>query len=76
MCSEATGQVRQVWPALKPAEAPYFRPGSEATGIIHSHPAVALAICYEITVPQHVGPATEAEASAYLASVAKKACRV
>ena len=58
---------------LHPDEEPYFDSGTVADSTIHSSPKVALAICYELSVPQHAQMAFDAGATAYIASVAKTA---
>ena len=52
-------------------EAPFFEPGPTSDGLIHANPAIALAICYELSVPLHAQRAAESGASIYIASVAK-----
>jgi predicted amidohydrolase len=56
---------------LHPDELPYFEPGSDSPKLIHADPAVALAICYELSVPQHAQEAHQGGAALYIASVAK-----
>lgn len=59
---------------LHPDELPFFEAGAAHVGIVQKdHKKVALAICYEISVPQHAEQAFSAGASVYLASVAKTA---
>lgn len=53
---------------LHPDEEPFFVPGSRSAGLIDG---VALAICYEISVPEHAQRASARGATVYLASVAK-----
>ena len=35
-------------------EQPFFEPGPTSDCLIHANPAIALAICYELSVPAHV----------------------
>ncbi len=58
---------------LHPDEAPFITPGFDPPTLILTAPAVALAICYELSVPQHAQDASTAGADAYVASVAKTA---
>jgi len=53
-------------------EAPFFAPGPASNGmIVHAGLQAALAICYEISVPQHARNAAKNGAEMYIASVAK-----
>lgn len=52
-------------------ETPWFFPGKNADSWICCDPKVALAICYELTVPEHAANAFHDGATAYIASVAK-----
>jgi predicted amidohydrolase len=52
-------------------EEPFFVPGTPTSGLIGIKNEVALAICYEISVPEHATAACNNGASIYLASVAK-----
>ncbi len=52
-------------------ELPFFSPAAGPLGIIDLEVRVALAICYEISVPAHVEEAVQAGGEVYLASVAK-----
>ncbi len=52
-------------------EEPFFEPGPTSDGMIHANPCVALAICYELSVPMHAQRAIESGATVYIASVAK-----
>ena len=52
-------------------EAPYFAPGDEYTGLIGSECDIGLAICYELSMPEHLARVRDAGAKIYLASVAK-----
>lgn len=56
---------------LFPDEEPFFVHGPASTGLIGKPPNIALAICYEISVPQHAKDAFKNDAKFYLASVAK-----
>ncbi|MEM1308443.1 MAG: carbon-nitrogen hydrolase family protein [Cyanobacteria bacterium P01_H01_bin.153] len=70
--------ARQVYAKqyLHADEEPFFMPGHNLTGMIATAPAVAMAICYELSVPQHAQRAVAAGAQVYLASVAKSAAGV
>ncbi|OEK02206.1 hypothetical protein BFP97_12050 [Roseivirga sp. 4D4] len=52
-------------------EDPYFVPGPTSDGIIEADKKVALAICYELTIPEHSKTANQNGAEVYIASVAK-----
>ncbi|MEM6473541.1 MAG: carbon-nitrogen hydrolase family protein [Planctomycetota bacterium] len=52
-------------------EEPFFEPGPTSDGLMHENPAIALAICYELSVPLHAQRAMDSGASVYIASVAK-----
>lgn len=52
-------------------EEPYFISGQNETHTLNHHPKVALAICYEISIPDHVEKASQTSAKIYIASVAK-----
>ena len=56
---------------LHPDEEPFFVPGPQTPGLIGD--TVALAICYELTIPEHAAAAFAHGAKIYLASVAKSA---
>lgn len=58
---------------IHPDEAPYFVPGQNATNFINNKTKIALAICYEISVPEHAEDASKQGATVYIASVAKVA---
>jgi predicted amidohydrolase len=58
---------------LDPDEEAYFQPGMAAPSLIFDDPAVAMAICFEISVPQHAQQARDAGAAVYIGSVAKTA---
>lgn len=50
-------------------EEPFFISGQNASTSIDNHPEIALAICYEISIPEHAENAKNADI--YFASVAK-----
>lgn len=52
-------------------EDPYFIPGPTTDGIIEAEKKIALAICYELTIPEHCETANQNGAEVYIASVAK-----
>ncbi|MBO3699108.1 carbon-nitrogen hydrolase family protein [Roseivirga sp. E12] len=52
-------------------EDPYFVSGPPSDGIIEADKRVALAICYELTIPEHSKAANQNGAEVYIASVAK-----
>jgi predicted amidohydrolase len=54
-------------------EEPFFIPGENITGLQINGEPVALAICYEISIPQHAADAHAGGAAFYIASVAKTA---
>jgi predicted amidohydrolase len=58
---------------LHPDELPFFSCGTEVDSTIHYDPVVSLAICYELSIPEHSQTAFAAGAKAYIASVAKTA---
>ena len=58
---------------LHPDEKPYFMPATDSPSLIIDEPRIALAICFELSVPQHAQRAIDAGASVYIASVAKTA---
>lgn len=57
-------------------EVPFFVSGPNITGIKIKETNVALAICYELSVPQHSEDAFKSGAEIYIASVAKTATGV
>ncbi len=57
-------------------ELPFFIPGQDHPGIIDHQPPIALAICYELSVPAHAQQAYQNGAGIYIASVAKSAAGV
>jgi len=56
---------------LHPEETMHFSPGKTTIGLIGPYQEVALAICYEISVPAHVKNVDKCGAKVYMASVAK-----
>jgi predicted amidohydrolase len=52
-------------------EEPFFVSGNNISGLIINDTPVALAICYEISVPEHAENASKSGAQVYIASVAK-----
>lgn len=54
-------------------EVPFFECGDQCDSSIFDDPVVALAICYELSAPEHADSAFAAGATAYIASVAKTA---
>ncbi len=66
-------EPRQVYSKqhLHADEEPYFVNGRNSSNILGNYTNIALAICYEISVPQHAQMAFENGAEIYLASVAK-----
>jgi len=52
-------------------EEPFFSSGQSSVGLIGEASNIALAICYEISVPEHAQHAFESGAQIYVASVAK-----
>lgn len=57
-------------------EEPFFVPGEGTLLFIGKEPKAALAICYEISVPEHAQNAFDSGAKIYLASVAKSSAGV
>lgn len=66
-------QSRQIYTKqyLHPDEEPFFTPGLPSSGLIGPKNEMALAICYEISVPAHATAACHNGAKIYIASVAK-----
>lgn len=66
-------QAREIYSKqyLHADEEPFFVSGQSCSGLIGEASDIALAICYEISVPQHAEAACKNGASIYLASVAK-----
>ncbi len=54
----------------------YFAPVANSSRLIHADPPIAMAICFELSIPEHATRASEAGAVAYIASVAKTASGV
>lgn len=52
-------------------EEPFFVSGSNTTSLINIETNIALAICYELSVPQHSEDAYKSGAEVYVASVVK-----
>ncbi len=52
-------------------EEPFFVSGQSTVGSIGNKPNIALAICYELSVPEHTENAFKSGAEIYIASVAK-----
>ena len=69
------GQSRQVYTKryLHPDEEAFFVSGSGTLNLLGSEGTLALAICYELSVPEHAEEASKNGAEIYLASVAKTA---
>lgn len=61
--------ISKAW--LHPDEMAFFVSGRNETRLIDSTSRVALGICYEISVPEHLEECRTAGASTYIASVAK-----
>lgn len=68
-------QPRQLYAKkyLHPDEEPYFVSGHSTVGLFGDKNNVALAICYELSVPEHAANAYHNGAMIYVASVAKYA---
>ncbi len=56
---------------LHPDEEPFFAAGQSSPDLTINDTKIALAICYEISVPQHLKTALKGGPQIYLASVAK-----
>lgn len=56
---------------LHPDEEPFFTSGRNTINLVGKNAEVALAICYELSVPQHAEDAYQKGAKLYIASVAK-----
>ncbi|MBK8900327.1 MAG: carbon-nitrogen hydrolase family protein [Anaerolineaceae bacterium] len=69
------GQPRGIYTKqfLHTDEEPFFTAGPTTTALIGPHREAALAICYELSVPEHAAAAATSGAQIYLASVAKSA---
>ena len=66
-------QSRQVYSKkyLHPDEEAFFVAGRSSTGLIGRKTNLALAICYELSIPEHAEGAFKSGAEIYVASVAK-----
>jgi predicted amidohydrolase len=66
-------QARQLYSKmhLHADEESFFAAGPRATGLVGAGAKAALAICYELSVPEHAANAFENGADIYIASVAK-----
>ena len=58
---------------LHPDEEPFFIPGKNKIGLVENEGNIALAICYELSVPAHAEASLQKGAQFYLASVVKTA---
>ena len=56
---------------LHPDEQPFFKAGQNSKQFMSKTPKIAMAICYEINVPEHAENAFRLGAEIYIASVAK-----
>ena len=56
---------------LHPDETPFFVAGQSSPDLIVNKTKIALAICYEISVPEHLETALKSRPQIYFASVAK-----
>ena len=56
---------------LHPDEEKFFISGQNSAGLINNKPNIALALCYELSVPEHSENAFKSGAEIYIASVAK-----
>jgi predicted amidohydrolase len=67
------GKPRQVYSKkyLHPDEDEFFIPGKNIPALIVSGTAIGIAICYELSIPEHSATAHNAGAEIYIASVAK-----
>lgn len=61
---------------IHPDEEPYFVSQENTIGLLGADRDVALAICYEISVPAHAEDAHDAGAKVYIASVAKSGAKI
>ncbi|MBC7946382.1 MAG: carbon-nitrogen hydrolase family protein [Chitinophagaceae bacterium] len=52
-------------------EEPFFVSGKNGTAVFETQPKTALAICYELSIPQHQADAVDAGAGVYLVSAVK-----
>ena len=72
------GQPRQLYAKkyLHADEEPFFTSGENYTGLLIKNQPVAIAICYELSIPQHAADAHKRGDRIYIASVAKTASGV
>jgi predicted amidohydrolase len=56
---------------IHPDEEPFFTRGYYQRGLLGSTDKIALAICYELSIPEHSEKASQTGAEVYVASVAK-----
>ena len=68
---QARQTISKAW--LHPDEEPFFVRGQGVPGLKIGKTTVALAICYELSVPEHAERAQQHGAEVYIASVAKSA---
>lgn len=68
-------QAREIYSKkyLHADEEPYFISGQNFTVLPGTKPSIALAICYELSIPEHSENAYKSGAAIYIASVAKTA---
>ena len=66
-------KARQIYSKkyLHADEEGFFISGQNSTGLINNKTSIALAICYELSVPEHSENAFKSGAEIYIASVAK-----
>lgn len=71
-------KARQVYAKryLDSDEEPFFVGGRSPVGLLGDGPQIALAICYELSVPEHAEDAFKRGAKIYFASAAKSAAGV
>src|SRR5882762_11044937 len=71
-------KARQVYSKkyLHPDEEEFFVSGQSTIGLTGNKTSIALAICYELSVPEHSENAFKSGAKIYIASVAKSAIGV
>jgi predicted amidohydrolase len=71
-------QARQTYSKqyLHADEEPFFMSGPSSPGLIEGRPNIGLAICYELSIPEHAEKAFANGADIYVASVAKSASGV
>jgi predicted amidohydrolase len=72
------GQPQQLYAKryLHADEEPFFTSGENYTGVMIKNQPVAIAICYELSIPQHAADAHKRGDRIYIASVAKTASGV